>query len=129
MPANPAAPMRRLKKRAEFLRAARGNKVAGRGFVLQAVPVETTDFGVGFTVTNKIGDAPVRNRIRRRLREVVKACQGGFVAGHDYVLIGRRASLNEPFEALVDGLKSSLVRVHSSGQPANARPSGRHRKP
>lgn len=105
--------MRRLFKRAQFLKAARGSKVARRGFVLQAVAVADPVPGVGFTVTKKTGTATERNRIKRRLRAAVSACSSRFVAGHDYVLIGRRESLNEPFNALVSGLDTALERIHS----------------
>lgn len=118
MPDTPALPIRRLKKRAQFLKAARGTRVARRGFVLQAVEVSDPAPGVGFTVTKKTGNAPERNRIKRRLRAAVAACSGKLVAGHDYVLIGRRESLNEPFNALVDGLCKSIARVHSPRPPA-----------
>lgn len=117
MPEGPASPIRRLKRRAQFLKAARGNKVARRGFVLQAVPVADAAPGVGYTVTKKTGNSPERNRIKRRLREAVRACADKFVAGHDYVLIGRRESLNEPFDTLVDGLGSAIKRVHSPRTP------------
>lgn len=119
MPGEPTSPIRRLTKRAQFLKAARGNKIARRGFVLQAVPVADAQPGVGFTVTKKTGNSPERNRIKRRLREAVRACADRFVAGHDYVLIGRRESLNEPFDTLVDGLRLALKRVHA---PRPARP-------
>lgn len=117
--------MRRLKKRAQFLKAARGKKIARRGFVLQAVPVADPVPGVGYTVTKKTGNAPERSRIKRRLRAVVDACSDGFVAGHDYVLIGRRESLTEPFNALTRELEKALKRIHTP--PAHA-PSG-HAKP
>lgn len=117
--------MRRLKKRAQFLKAARGKKIARRGFVLQAVPVADPVPGVGYTVTKKTGNAPERNRIKRRLREAVRATSDRFVAGHDYVLIGRRESLTEPFGALTQELGKALQRVHI---PQAKAPSG-HPKP
>lgn len=108
------------------MRAARGKKIARRGFVLQATPVPEPGAGVGYTVTKKTGNSPERNRIKRRLRAAVKQCESLFVDGHDYVLIGRRASLNEPFDALVEGLTTSIRRVHS---PRPERPSGRKEAP
>ncbi len=79
--------------------------------MLQAVPVADPVPGVGYTVTKKTGNSPERSRIKRRLREVVRACSGQFAAGHDYVLIGRRASLNEPFDMLTKDLGKALKRV------------------
>ncbi|WMT87457.1 ribonuclease P protein component [Pelagibacterium sp. 26DY04] len=117
--------MRRLKKRAQFLKAARGKKIARRGFVLQAVAVADPVPGVGYTVTKKTGNAPERNRIKRRLREAVRASSDRLVPGHDYVLIGRRESLTQPFDALTRELGKALERVHI---PQAQAPSG-HPKP
>jgi ribonuclease P protein component len=70
----------------------------------------------GFTVTKKIGNAVVRNRIRRRLREAVRL--GGAkeaVPGTDYVLIGRRAALTLPFARLVADLTSGISALTPDG--------------
>lgn len=67
--------MERLKKRAEFQAVAAGKRVSRPGFVLQA-RASTGDRHrpprFGFTVTRRIGNAVVRNRIRRRLKEAVR---------------------------------------------------------
>ena len=100
--------MDRLRKRAEFLAVAGGERVSRPGFVLQALKAPgaaTTRFG--FTVTKKVGNAVVRNRIRRRIREAVRLATG-IPAGHDYVLIGRRAALTLPFERLAADLRSGF---------------------
>ncbi len=68
----------------------------------------------GFTVTKKIGNAVERNRIRRRLREMVRLAAGGRArAGHDYVLIGRRAALKLPFDRMVQDFDGALRRIHA----------------
>jgi ribonuclease P protein component len=105
---------RRLKKRSEFLRAARGRRAGGRSFSLQATAGDRAEPGVGFTVTNKTGNAPVRNRIRRRLREAVRACATRLEPQHDYVLIGRREALKTPFGELVDELSAAITKIHAS---------------
>jgi ribonuclease P protein component len=67
---------------------------------------------VGFTVTRKNGTATERNRIRRRLREVVKRVDVMAMRAHsDYVLVGRRAALNRGFTAMLDDLRSALNRL------------------
>ena len=105
--------MERLKRRADFLAAATGNKVPAGPFVLQARARE--DRGpvrVGFTVTKKTGNAVERNRIRRRLRELVRLSNDTMQAGHDYVLIGRRSALNAPFNGMTGEFKRALGRAH-----------------
>lgn len=104
--------MERLKRRESFKAVARGRRVARPGFVLQSLkndgekPVRGPRFG--FTVTRKTGNAVVRNRIRRRLREAVRAAAAGAEPDTDYVLVGRRAALTLPFERLVTDLVSGL---------------------
>jgi ribonuclease P protein component len=114
--------MQRLKQRADFLAAANGAKAPAGGFVLQALNRrEDGPVRVGFTVSKKVGNAAERNRVRRRLREVVRlASRTKLQPGHDYVLIGRRAALELPFERLVEDFARALGRVH--GKDAAATP-------
>ncbi len=82
---------------------------------------------VGFTVSRQVGNAVERNRVRRRLREVVRLTATGAAAGvegveggsglrpgHDYVLIGRRAALTAPFGEMTRDLDAALGRIHAS---------------
>ena len=96
------------------MRAARGNRAGRSAFSLQAVGTETNDPGVGFTVTKRTGNAPERNRIRRRLREAARACAERFEPRHDYVLVGRREALSQPFGKLVGELCAAIKKIHAS---------------
>lgn len=106
--------MERLKRRADFLATATGSKVPAAGFVLQARTRETKGpVRVGFTVTKRTGNAVERNRIRRRLREMVRlAGVTQLKAGHDYVLVGRRDALRLPFERMTADLAQAITRAH-----------------
>ncbi len=110
--------MERLRQRSDFLAVAAGTRAPAGGFVLQALKRrESGPARVGFTVSKKVGNAVERNRVRRRLREIVRLSQGARMqSGHDYVLIGRRAALNAPFERLVDDFDRALRRVHAGGK-------------
>ena len=103
-------PMERLRQRADFLAAATGARAPVSGFVLQALDRrEDGPVRVGFTVSKKVGNAAERNRVRRRLREMVRlAPPARLRPGHDYVLIGRRAALELPFERLVEDFDRAL---------------------
>jgi len=105
--------MERLKTRSEFRAAAAGKRISQQGFVLQArkiVSDEARPPRFGFTVTKRIGNAVVRNRIRRRLREAVRlAGAASGKSGTDYVLVGRRAVLSLDFERLVTDLLSGIT--------------------
>jgi ribonuclease P protein component len=117
----------RLRKRADFLGVAAGPRAPAAAFVLQARErVDTGPSRVGFTVSKKVGNAVERNRVRRRLREIVRLSDAGRLrAGNDYVLVGRRAALGLPFAQLIEDFSHALERVHQQrrapGRPAARR--------
>jgi ribonuclease P protein component len=109
-----ARPPPRLTRRAQFLAvAAGGRKTASAGLVLQALDRgDAAPVRLGYTVTKKVGNAVVRNRTRRRLREAARLVLGQTpLAGHDLVLIGRDATRARPFPALLEDLRRSLARL------------------
>ena len=106
--------MERLRQRADFLAVASGVKAPAAGFVLQVNKRESDGVRVGFTVSKKVGNAVERNRVRRRLREIVRlAPQAAMQPGYDYVLIGRRAALDLPFARMTEDFSRVLDRVHA----------------
>lgn len=104
--------MERLKKRADFLKAAQGKAVRMPGFILQyrAVPDDAVRFG--FTVTKRQGNAVTRNRVKRRLKEAVRLenRMQAFRPG-DYVVIGRKESLGLPFPLLQEHIRQACSRA------------------
>lgn len=92
----------RLKKRKQFVRVMdKGRKLISSGLILLYAPNELTENRIGFTVTKKVGNAVTRNRIRRRLREVVRLGLPRFKkTGYDFVLIGRKSTFERPFYRL-----------------------------
>ncbi len=112
----------RLRKRADFLRAAKGARVTARAFALQARIRESDAVEgprVGFTVTKKTGNSVVRNRIRRRLREAVRlGITLPLRSDHDYVLIARREALSMDFRALSHELERSLLKLNDPKRAA-----------
>ena len=84
------------------------------GFVLLVHPRDDGDptIRVGFTVTKKIGNAVVRNRMKRRFRALAREIlvdQG--IAGADHVLIGRAGGVERDYASLAAELKRALKKV------------------
>ena len=118
----------RLKRRADFLRVAKGRRWHGKAFSLQAQPAEPSaganiqepsgSARAGFTVTKKVGGSVVRNRARRRLREALRLCPGLPVqAGHDYVIIARLEAIRLPFSTLQNDLTRAIRGIHAEAKP------------
>ncbi len=108
-------PIARLKKRAEFLRAARGRRAVTPGFILQGW--DRGDGGearVGFTCSKKVGNAVARNRAKRRLREIARlVLVDAGRAGWDYVLIGRAGETAiRDFAVMQADLRTALEKLH-----------------
>jgi ribonuclease P protein component len=110
----------RLKIRPDFLRAARARrKWVTPGLILQArrraagEGVDPADaIRVGFTASRKVGSAVERNRARRRLRAAVAEVLPEMgQAGHDYVMIARRATLSRAYGDLLGDLRIALKRL------------------
>ena len=101
----------RLTRRAEFLRvAAKGRRAAVHGLVLQALRRgDQEPARLGFTVTKRVGNAVVRNRTRRRLKEAARLLlREGPVEGVDLVLIGRDTTRGRDFSDLIDDFRRAL---------------------
>ncbi len=110
----------RLKRRQEFLAAARGRK-AGTGALGLQGRRRREDEGVaggvvrlGFTCSKKVGNAVERNRARRRLKAAASELAVSLGApGCDYVLIGRRATIDYPFDRLLTDMRRAFQTVNA----------------
>ena len=84
------------------------------GFVLLVRPRDDADstMRVGFTVTRKIGNAVVRNRMKRRFRALARELLPELgIAGADHVLIGRAGGIERDYASLASDLKRALKKV------------------
>jgi len=126
----------RLKKRADFLRVAgQRKKWASPGLILQVAPFPEGEpapkadaIRIGFTCSKKVGNAVARNRARRRLKAAVDAVFPTQARlGLDYVVIGRRETVDRDYSLLLQDLRTALKRVGAlaaAGQPEPQTPSG-----
>ena len=117
-----------IKKRSDFLTIRNQGKTAvAKGLILQTLPHPTllgippSPTRVGLVVSKKMGNAVIRNRIRRRLRalcsDVIRHCAN---PKHDYVLIARGATLDRPFEYLKKDFKFTLHTTETFLTPSTA---------
>ncbi len=124
-----APPIERLRKRPDFLAAAKALNCARGAVVAQArrrgdgSPL----IRIGFTATKRIGGAVVRNRAKRRLREAARLLAPLHARpGCDYVFIARGGTVSRPWAPLLDDMKSALIRLaadlgSSLGEPPPSR--------
>ncbi|PHS74858.1 MAG: ribonuclease P protein component [Robiginitomaculum sp.] len=104
----------RLKKRSEFLYVRGGHYQARPSVVVQmrAQPNPVDIINVGFTATKKVGNAVVRNRCKRRLRELARALLPVYgKLGHDYVFIARATTAKAEWGDLQKDVEKALLRL------------------
>ena len=101
-----------LKLNHVFRRLYHSNGVADGYLVLYARKNRTDTNRVGITVSKKLGKAHVRNRTRRRLREVYRLNEAKFRPGWDIVVVARTRAVEAPFDKLT---KSYLTLAQKAG--------------
>ena len=118
-----------IKTRPDFLAVRGGLKASCSACLIEARPrrpsasapvkskskaVDPTLVRFGFTVTKKLGNSVVRNRIRRRLKAAIVASAGSrTLPGYDYVVVARSAAFDRPYDDLVADLSRCLDKLHS----------------
>ena len=112
-----------ITKRSDFLAANRGMRNAKPCFVLLTRPNEGKGKRYGITVTKKIGNAVVRNRMKRRFRELLwSALPEAGLADHDHILIGREGGVERDFAKMRAELAEALARAAAGkGDPPRRR--------
>jgi ribonuclease P protein component len=125
-----------LKKRSEFLAVRGGPRAPLPAFVLEAKANPAASPGiagsvprVGFTVTKALGNAVIRNRIRRRLKAAVTAIlDHAAKPGFDYVVIARSAASERDFDQLKSDLERAFQRVHQPSAPKDRQHKGKKQR-
>jgi ribonuclease P protein component len=105
--------METLKKRADFLRAAKGVRRVEGAVTLETCPNSADAWRVGFTASRKIGNAVARNLAKRRLRAAASQLLPLLGRqGHDYVLVARASTGTRAFDALLADVTAALTSAH-----------------
>jgi ribonuclease P protein component len=103
-----------IKKRSDFLAANRGKRYATPGFVLLVFDRRDDDSAIrlGITITKKVGNAVIRNRMRRRFRELARELLAEMgKAGADHILIGRDGGIERDFGQLREDMAKALRKL------------------
>ncbi|MFC5632153.1 MULTISPECIES: ribonuclease P protein component [Streptococcus] len=102
----------RVKREKDFkLVFQKGTSVANRKFVVYSLPKDQPHFRVGLSVSKKLGNAVVRNRVKRRLRHLVKDLSPHLVTT-DFVIIARKGVESLTYQEM----KSNLIHVLKLGK-------------
>jgi ribonuclease P protein component len=109
------AAAQRLRRSGEFAATVRGGRRAGRGVIV--VHLMSPDVGseparsprAGFVVPKAVGIAVVRNRVKRRLRQLVRERLGDLPAGSDLVVRALPGAATRPYHQVAADLDSALA--------------------
>ena len=118
-----------LKKRSEFLHVREGAYAARGAIVIQTRekggdPQDPPAIRFGVTATKRIGNAVIRNRAKRRLREIAQQLLPtlGHV-GQDYVFIARDGTVSRAWDRLKEDARRALQSLPGPGQSPSQTPS------
>jgi ribonuclease P protein component len=125
------AAAQRLKRSEDFAATIRAGRRAGRGGVVVHLRValdDTAEVRAGFVVSRAIGNAVVRNRVRRRLRHLVRDRLAALPAGADLVVRAVPAAAARSYAELGVDLDTALSAALSRGGAPNAAVPARTRR-
>lgn len=92
----------RVKESRDFARIKKeGSSQAGRFFVLGLLRDDSlADFRFGLVTGKRLGNAVQRNRLRRQMREIIRAARPRILPGHAFVTIARWRAPGAPYAEL-----------------------------
>jgi len=124
-----------IKKRSDFVEISKsGNSIAAKGVVVVAMKRKEASsllsdnkdiIRVGYTVTKKVGNAVIRNKIKRRFRAIANSLmQELAMNGYDYIFIARYHSANRTFSSLEKDITYALhsLRKNYDKEKTNSKP-------
>ena len=107
------AAAQRLRRGTDFAAAVRGGRRAGRNTVVVHMlidePAQASTARAGFVVSKSVGNAVIRNKVRRRLRHLVRPRLADLPDGTVVVIRALPAAASASFEALGSDLDGALT--------------------
>ncbi|WP_067493883.1 ribonuclease P protein component [Actinoplanes sp. TFC3] len=112
------AAAQRLRRSSDFAAAVRSGRRAGRGTVVVHLlldePAQAPEARAGFVVSKAVGNAVVRNQVRRRLRHLVRSRLSDLPAGTSLVVRALPAAASASSDTLGTDLDAALTAARSS---------------
>jgi len=100
----------RIRKNTEFVATMKGKRLSFDGLSLFYRKNDGANFRVGLSVGKKLGNAVIRNRLRRQLRSCITKVLGEYAAGYDLVFVARRGLADLPFDQVLKTVTRALQR-------------------
>lgn len=116
---SPKVPHTILRRRRDFLRIQKiGRRLKGRYTTILIAPSPSGNASrIGFTVSRRVGNAVVRNRVRRRLREIARLEVSALCSGFEHVVIAFPSAAQADYSALRQEVLCLLKRLGQRASP------------
>jgi len=103
----------RLRKRYQYQYIYKsGTYISSKAVALHYTTSKTKNIKVGFAVTKKIGHAVVRNKIRRRLREILRKCLPNLKQNYNIIIVAKEQILDTDFNMLENQIVNLLKKAN-----------------
>jgi ribonuclease P protein component len=100
----------RIRKNTEFVATMKGKRLSIDGLSLFYTKTDRANYRVGISVSKKLGNAVIRNRLRRQIRSCITKVLGEYTAGYDLVFVARQGLAERPFDQILKAVTRALQR-------------------